>query len=342
MHSRTSIFNKFLKNDPNYVNVRDQNNIMKTVILLRPLNHEIRMKFRKFLIMEDKSYFYQAQRHYHILLRFVQMCKIRKAKTFDIDCDLRMTPFHPATKIELIENRQIYPFNIHDLINVIKTTLLHQNYLFVKPQYPKNPYTNLNFGVNNLYNIYIKCLELKLRVPLVITYFAESEFNMDIFLEKHKHVLSEWAIESYLCKDATITENLIEDIYDMCYKNNIKIHSEFPKDEAYSIFRPYLKYHYNKKNVSRLLDGFELHNPFFGMKYETADGKIMFDNRHLSFQEIKNIVAKNTKNFNKMCASKYKYKDIFCISLPQIESVTYFQEELDNLFDADYENNYDE
>lgn len=345
MHSRTSIFNKFLKNDPNYVNVRDQNNIMKTVILLRPLNHEIKMKFRKFLIMEDKSYFYRAQRHYHILLRFVQRCKVRKAKTFDIDCDLRMTPFHPTTKIELIENWQIYPFNIHDLINVIKTTLLHQNYLFVKPQYPKNPYTNLNFGVNNLYNIYIKCLELKLRVPLVITYFAESEFNMDTFLEKHKHVLSEWAIESYLCKDATITETLVEDIYDMCYTNNIKIHSEFPKDEAYSIFRPYLKYHYNKKNVSPLLDCFKLYNPFFGRKCQLSNGEIWFDNRHLPFQEIKDGIFKtvyNTKMFNKLNASKYKYKDIYCISLQAVaHSIYYADEEEETIVDEEDDDEYD-
>lgn len=346
MHSRTAIFNKFLKNDPTYVNVRDQNNIMKTVLLLRPLNHEIRMKYRKFLIMEDKTQFYRAQRHYHILLRFIQMCKVRKAKTFDIDCDLRMTPFHPTTKIELIENRQIYPFNIHDLINVIKTTLLHQNYLFVKPQYPKNPYTNLNFGVNNLYNIYIKCLELKLRVPTVITYFAESDFNMETFLEKHKHVLSEWAIDTYLCKDATITETLIEDIYDMCYTNNIKIHSEFPKDEAYSIFRPYLKYYYNKKNVSPLLDCFELYNPFFGMKYQMPNGEFRFDNRHLPFQEIKDGIFKsvyNTKMFNKLNSSKYKYKEIYCISLQPIKNANYIvEEEFDNLYDIEYEDNNDE
>ena len=332
MLTRLGIFNTFLKNDPTYIAVKDQNNILKTVLLIRPLNHEIKIKYRKFLIMEDKTQFYRAQRHYHILLRFVQKCKVRKANVFDIDCDLRMAPFNPTTKIELIENRQIYPFSIHDLITIVKTALLQQNNMFLKPQYPKNPYTNLKFGINNLYNFYIKCLELKLRIPTVITYFAECEFNMEIFLEKHKHALSEWAIETYLSKDATITQSLVEDIYDMCYTNNIKIHSEFPKDEAYSIFRPYLKYHYSKKNVSALLECFELYNPFFGRKYLISNGKSMFDNRHLSFQEIKDVVFKpiyNTKMFNKMNANKYKYKDIYCISLQPIENAIYITKEDD-------------
>ncbi len=346
MLTRLGIFNTFLKNDPTYITVKDQNNLLKTILLIRPLNHEIKIKYRKYLIMQDKTHFYRAQRLYYILLRFVQMCKVRKAKVFDIDCDLRMAPFHPRTKIQIIENLQIYPFSIHDLINVVKTALLQQNYMFSKPQYPKNPYTNMDFRINSLYNIYIKCLELKLRIPIVITYFAECEFNMDIFVEKYKHTLSEWAIDTYLAKDAIVSESLVEDIYDMCYTHNIKIHSEFPKDEVYSIFRPYLKYHYSKKNVSALLECFELYNPFFGRKYKMANGEIYFDNRHLPFHEIKDVVFKsiyNTKMFNKINANKYKYKDIYCISLEPIKNAE--EEEEDNIEeiydDDDDEDEYD-
>ena len=116
----------------------------------------------------------------------------------------------------------------------------------------------------------------------------------------------------------------------MCYTNNIKIHSEFPKDEAYSIFRPYLKYYYNKKNVSQLLDCFELYNPFFGMKYQMPNGEFRFDNRHLPFHEITDGIFKpvyNTKMFNKMNTNKYKYKEIYCISLQPIKNAIYVEEE---------------
>ena len=336
-YTKTAIFNQFLKRDPEYISIKDKDNILKTVLLIRPDNHEIKLKFGKFQIMENKNYFYKAQRYYHILLRFIQRCKVRKTKLFDIDCDLRMAPFDPISKIQLLENRQIYTFNVFDLVNIISTALLQQNYMFVKPQYPKNPYTNLDFKTNNLYIFYIKCLELKLRIPLAITYFAECNFNIPTFLEKHKRELSEWAINTYLSKDATVTINIVEDIYDMCYTNNIKIHSEFPKTEAFAIFRPYLKYYYTKKNVCILLECFKLYNPFFGRKYQMPDGKIGFDDRHLSFSNDVFNTAWNTKTFNRMSASKYKYKDIYCVSLPPIEHATYFKVEQfdDNLIEVE-------
>jgi len=338
MHTQIAVFNKILKNDPNYINVKDKNNILKTILLLRPDNHETKLKFGKYQLMEDKSFFYKAQRLYHILLRFVKKCKFQKTKVFDIDCDLRMAQFEPATKIQLFENNQIYTFNIYDLLNIISTSLLQQTYLFIKPQYPKNPYTNLNFGINNLYNIYIKFLELKIKIPTIVMYFFECEFNIDIFLEKHKNKLSEWAIDTYLSEDATITDNIIEDIFDMCYVNNINLHDEFPKKDLFLIFRPYLKCYYTKKHATQLLDCFELYNPFFGRKYQTVDGKIGFDNRHLPFQKIKDCVFKticNTKIFNTLSANKYKYSDVNCISLPPIKDAMYFIE--DNPNDVEYD-----
>jgi len=343
-YTKTAIFNLFLKKDPEYINIKDKNNILKTILLARPENYEIKLKFGKFQIMEEKKYFYRAQRHYYILLRFIQRCKVQKAKVFDIDCDLRMTPFDPVSKIQLLENQQMYTFNVYDLVNIIKTSLFQQNFMFAKPQHPKNPYTNLDFRVNNLYNIYIKCLELKLRLPVAITYFAECNFNIDLFAKKHRRELSDWAIDTYLSKDATVTINMVEDIYDMCYTNNIQLHSEFPKAEAFAIFRPYLKYYYAKKNVCILLECFELYNPFFGRKYQMPSGEIRFDNRHLSFS---NDVLKNTKSFNRMNSSKYDYKNIYCVSLQPIEGVTYFEAEKldgidDNLFEVEYDDDDDE
>ena len=336
-YTRTAIFNELLRKDPEYISVKDENNILKTILLVRPDNHEIKLKFGKFQIMKNKTHFYKAQRLYHILQRFVQRCIVRKAKIFDIDCDLRMAPFDPVTKIQLLENQQMYTFNVYDLVNIIKTSLLQQNFMFAKPRYPKNPYTNLDFKVNNLYNIYIKCLELKVRIPPVMTYFAECDFNMEMFMEKHKRALSEWAIDTYISKDATITINMVEDIRDMCYMNNIQIHSEFPKAEAFAIFRPYLKHYYAKKNVSQLLDCFHLHNPFFGRKYQMLDGQIGFDDRHMPFSNEVLKTAWNTKTFNRMNSSKYKYKNIYCISLPPIENATYFEVETSDDDDNDFD-----
>lgn len=333
MYKMQSIFNAILRNDPNYICVKDQNNILKSIFLLNPVNSEIKIKFEKYVLMEDKSFYYKAQKLYHILLRFVQKCKLKKIKTFDIECDLRLAQFVQPTKIELLEKKQIYPFNIYDLLSIISTSLLNQNNLFTNPQYPKNPYTNLDLSFHNLYNIYVRCLELKIKIPIIMTYFCNSEFCLSVFIEKYKPQLSEWAIDSYLSNDTNITKSIVEDMFDMCYIYNIRIHKEFPIKKLFLILRPYLKYHYNyhkRSETEKLMDCFTLYNPFFGKKYETPDGKSLFDDRHLSFQQIKNGIFKNiwnTKMFNKLNANKYKYNDVYCVSLPPIKNATYYEEE---------------
>jgi hypothetical protein len=340
-----SIFYTILSNDPNFICVKDQNNMLKSILLLKPVNHEIKYKFAKYLLMKDKTFFYNAQKLYHILLRFIQKCKLKKIKAFDIDCDLRLAPLVPETKIELLENKQIYPFNIYDLLNIISTALLNQNNLFANPQYPKNPYTNLNLRFHNLYNIYIRCLDLKIKIPTIITYFCNCGFCLSVFFEKYKPQLCEWAIDTYLSNDTNITDNIIEDMYDMCYVYNIRIHKEFPIKKLFLILRPYLKNHYNHRNkneTEKMMDCFILYNPFFGRKYRTSDGQIVFDDRHLPFQQIKNGIFKdiwNTKIFNKLNANKYKYNNVYCVSLPPINGV---EEEEEEDYYEEEEDYYDE
>jgi hypothetical protein len=50
----------------------------------------------------------------------------------------------------------------------------------------------------------------------------------------------------------------------------------------------------------------------------------------LPFQQIKNGIFKdiwNTKMFNKLNANKYKYNDVYCISLEPIKGVEEYEEE---------------
>ena len=48
MHTKTIIFNKLLQNNVEYTNVKDQSNILKTILLLRPEKYENKIKFGKF------------------------------------------------------------------------------------------------------------------------------------------------------------------------------------------------------------------------------------------------------------------------------------------------------
>lgn len=341
-----SIFNTLLRNDPNFVNVKDKDNILKSILIIKPPNYEIKIKFGKYLLMEDKTFFYKAQRNFYILQKFIQKCKLKKTMILDIDYDLRLNPFDPKTQIFLKENKQIYPFNIYDLLNIIESSLLKQTNLFAIPHYPKNPYTNIEFKPHNLYNIYIFCLERKIKIPYVYILFFNCDFCIIRLLDKHRVQLSEWAIDSYLHVDTLITDNIVEDMYDMFSIYNIFVHRDFPIKKLFCIFRPYLKYYYNsntKTEIERFLDCFNLYNPYFGQKYSLPDGTSSFDDRHLSFQQIKNgsiSMVWNTKLFNKMNGVKFQYENQFCISLEPIENANYYEESTDTM-DEEFEDDSD-
>jgi hypothetical protein len=337
--SLSNIFNKLLKNDPNYLCVKDKNNILKKIVVSKPDFYDIRIKFGKYQIMENKEFFYKAQRLYHILLRFVKKCKFSHYKIFNTDCDMRMMPFEPKTTIQIVESKCVYTFNLYDLVNIVNSSLSQQNYAIISPKHPKNPYTNLELSFNNLYNIYIKCLDLKVKIPKIFEYYYECNFCIKRMVQKYKKNLTELAIDNYLSKDAEVDDDLIEDIYTMCDIYYINVHCDFPPKQLYAIFRPYLKMYYkcnimavHNCDVSSMIDCFNLYNPFFGRKYETADGQIGFDDRHISFQEIKEGTFKyirDTKMFEKF--KKYSYDETYCISLMPLADVKYFEIEPDDI-----------
>ena len=86
-----SIFNTILQNDPNFISVKDQNNILKSIILLKPIR-EIKLKFAKYSLTKDKTNFYKAQKLYHILQRFIQRKQPR------IRSDVRETKQHESRR----------------------------------------------------------------------------------------------------------------------------------------------------------------------------------------------------------------------------------------------------
>ena len=332
---RMNIFNKFLRNDPTYVNIKDKNNILHIIHVTTQSNY-IKLKFGKYRLMDNKEHFYKAQRLFHILSRFIQKIKTHRyiTRNSDIDCDLRMAPFEPKTEIDLLEQRCIYKFNIHDLLNIIATSLFQQSFMFMNPQFPKNPYTNLHFSVHNLYNIYLKCKCQHILVPEIFERFFRSGFDIRVFKETNKIFLLESCIDNYFSPNLDVYDDTVSYIYDMCYPFNIYIDKEFPRSRLYAIFRPYLKCYIRSRlfdgenDISYYLKCFDLYNPYFGRKYidDNDPHTVLFDDRHLPFQEIKNGIFKTIKNtqiFQKCCDVKYNCDDFQCISLHPISHVTY-------------------
>lgn len=329
-----NIFNKLLKINPTYENVKDKNNILHLIHVTTHSNF-IKLKFGKYRLMENKEHFYKAQRLITILSRFVQKIKRQRfvSRKTEIDCDLRMAPFEPKTAIDLIEQRCIYTFNVYDLINIISTALFQQSFMFSNAQIPKNPYTNLNFSVHNLYNIYIKCLSQHISIPEVFQRFFKSDFDINSFRETNKIFLLDNAIDCYFAADAAVTDEIFGYIRDMCYPFCINIDEEFPRSKLYTVFRPYLKCYLRSKlfendsDIRYYLRCFDLYNPYFGRKFIDDETSLPgFDDRHLPFQEIKNGVFKSIRNshiFERCCLHKYNVDNFQCVSLRPMSDVTY-------------------
>lgn len=345
MASKTAFFNKFLYANPDYVPVKDYNNVIKHIIVLKPQYTHIKIKFAKYKLMEP-AHFYKAQRLYFVLYKFVQRCKAKYITVFDHNFDLCGNPLqNPLT---LIENKTAYKFSIRDLQKVVLRSLTNQKHLFPEPIYPRNPYTNLAFSKHNLLIIYASSREVCSLELFKL--FYNSDFNINAFYANNRQTLIEYAINEIECNESTI-----DDIYYLCSSNNIRVNEDFPYELLFSIFRPYLKIFYKAHYrisglLSQMLKLFELYNPYFGMKYvdykggmagSEGSGAVHFDSRHLGFNYVADACkepssdsAKGTSfhNLNHAYANKYKNNEL-CITLKPIEGAKYIIEDDDEEYD---------
>jgi hypothetical protein len=305
----------------------------------------IRLKFAKFGLLTETGLvqFSRIQRLYHILLRFVNRCKTRRCKIYDVDEDLCLVPFDTLDPRKIIRIKQqgcIYRFNIHDLVNIITTSLTNQYFMIPDPRAPKNPYTNVEFERHHIINIFVRIWELKIKMRPLLYYYFQSNFHIEKFKNRNRLMLCDMSIDSGLTLETIITQDIATDLLNLIqtYSNpflQIHLHPLFPLKLLYRIFRPYLKLYYKTKLHNcpvleeRLRHGlccFALFNPQFGRKYVRNDETVAYDDRHLeygdftegAFYELRKmsvfeIIKKYRKNRNNM----------FCISIEPYKNVKY-------------------
>lgn len=312
----------------------------------------VRVKFSYFPLLSEtgKIQFAEMQRLYHIMLRFINKCKMKRLQVYDIDCDLCMTPFDsiaPQRIIELSQNNCIYRFNIHDLINIIKTSLAHNYLMIPAPHMPKNPYTNVDFNTHHLINIYVKIWHLKIKMNPLLHFFMESRFSIETFSEKHNALLLDMTIDSTLTTDAIVSNELILDLLHMIqeFSNRflkINVNPHFSPKILYKVFRPYLKLYYRIKlfgciesrtKLKKLLCCFGLYNPFFGKRYvDKITGNVGFDDRHMNYNDMVDGAFYELRNmtiFEMLKANMNNYGSCYCVSLMPIKNVKYVYGEKD-------------
>ena len=80
--------------------------------------------------------------------------------------------------VSILEKNTIYKFRISDIVNIWMLALTKTDQLFINPDNPKNPYTNIGFSKSALYSIYFKLLDTGFSIPTFIT--SHIKYNLDI------------------------------------------------------------------------------------------------------------------------------------------------------------------
>lgn len=331
------IFEKCFRDSTQYVNTKIPNYWLNTA----KYYHVI--KYAKFRAMDSEDYpaFFSAQRVYHVLARFVQRCKARKwYSRYNNDCDLTMTPLaeiHSSKKIEIVENRCIYTFNLYDIVKIIFGALTIQSFGFIQPKMPTNPYTNMPFRLETLYSIYARLALIK--VPQLVWYFFDCQFSIETLKICHRKHLMKYAIDNQMSVDS------VEVVREMC-RGYFNIHRDFPPMRLYAIFRPYLLRYYRwtvlsfsrcKTEIDIALKNFAIYNPHFGTKGEGG-----FDDRHLSFVEFLNgPLTHNPVLCELAIQNRTNYGSRFCVSLPPI-FIPMMEEDSDDSDEEQEEREYDD
>jgi hypothetical protein len=264
--------------------------------------------------------FYKAQRIYFAFSRQAYLFKLKKAKKYDVNTDLCMTPlcnFKDSMLLEIYDDvtKKKYLYRTSDIINIICTSLTNSPDFFTESLFPKNPYTNIDFTYAQLYNIYFSIKESNYIMPTLLLQFFLKNFDITSFSRENECYIRDYAIK-YFNRNSSqddkyyyIKDLLIE------YANILKsivIHSEFPRDKLIETFQIYLEdfltIHYSlnpvmrtsrKRKLRNTLYTFNKLNPTFGRKIyykrnivtysrasmsnptrRNSSGDLIFDNGH--------------------------------------------------------------
>ena len=157
----------------------------------------------------------KAKNIFNRLSRFSYLIKIKKASCITIFKPIlnfnELSIYPENQKILILQNKTKYNFRLTDIINIIKENLFNCDGLFSVVIHPRNPYTNIGFTKTHLINIYIKLLNLKFDIPIIIKLFMICNFNVKILSYQYFEILKDNAITQF----PDNCDNLMHEIIDM-------------------------------------------------------------------------------------------------------------------------------
>mgnify|MGYP001186725920 CR=1 FL=1 len=248
-----------------------------------------------------ENLYFRAKKIKNKFVKLVRHWKWKKSIKYSIDTDLylnKLDNFKDKYKIVLMENNTRYQFRLSDLINYWIESLNNSQGLFSKPLMLKNPHTNLDFSIHNLYNIYFKLLDSGFTIPIIITNYFFCDMDVHKFSYDYYHLLKENTIDNFIESNFIYEqwEQLLNMLHD--FRKNIDYitftnHTPYRTKIAVlkslkNIIHQYLKFKYScnpllakdsKDKTKEMLLEYLEHNPDFGY---SRDNEIM---RYVPYEE---------------------------------------------------------
>ena len=240
-------------------------------------NYNICNNFDMFL-----DIFCNLQKIHNAFNKLSYIFKFKRAKQFN-EYDLLLDEIpdenSPENKfyITLMEKNIKYTFLLSELNNIIYSSLTYHDNYFIESHSIKNPYTNIKFSDQNLYNIYLTLLEKNIKVHELFVKFINCGLHLTAFIVNHQVEIRDYII--YKESISMNQEDAIEYIENMLNDYlNIVLCSEFDKSKLLHFNRYLYNYlyslygmnEYKKRIVKRALKSqlrlFKMANVNFGRK----------------------------------------------------------------------------
>tara|TARA_B100001769_G_scaffold274798_2_gene274207 strand:- start:3576 stop:4868 length:1293 start_codon:yes stop_codon:yes gene_type:complete len=260
--------------------------------------------------------FYKSQKLYWIIYLFIIKKKYINAIVYN-DFDLIYNKIDNKETFNILIDKFIYQFAYNDFIKIIINNLFNyklytseldiylsrsnSNFL-VNPLEIKNPYTNIIFNKNILYNFYFFCKQKNLHIPIILHLYYKCNFNINKLFLLHENYLTINSVKkyiislsndekyNYLLKSVLILDQFILTYFDTL---SIKYLSADFKEKIYNMNLNLIdnNFDYIIYNYFMYLYNFKIHNFKNKTKYKLKLIKNLINNKQIKFVEKNNKIT---------------------------------------------------
>jgi hypothetical protein len=207
-----NIFKKLLKyNINNYSYIINENKELK--LINKITNIEKKYKYFKYKIHHNDEImsmiFIKTQIVYNFFNKIILNKKINCAKIYNNETLIGENMSEIKNVFNIYIDKFIYKFNYNDFLRLINNSLLNYDKtignniinletILFNPIKIKNPYTNIEFKKNVLYNFYTFCINNNLKITLLFQLFYTSNFNLIDFVANNENFITKKALFIYI------------------------------------------------------------------------------------------------------------------------------------------------